>query len=312
MPRFETAEFKHVAIGTSAERAEERLSAIEILTVGSLQRRIAYISRTPTDSPSFTADGAAICFRGDGQLLRLELDGTSEPVVIGPPNAELCAVAAASAPPALRFTHEVKGGHAQIWRAGAGGSSSAGHEGQAAELAAAPRARPANRSSSSRAPSARTAAGSRLATIYCARCRPLGGAARELAGFFGGPGSLGASPWSPDGSAHRIREPRTGLSPAHRTIRVAGPRARAQNRRVPAAARQHHVELPVGAACPIRSGAGSVRRYAPGFSAILGFEDPQCPDFATLSNYCEPGEHFYCDQWTGRSAAGLADRARGA
>jgi ribosomal protein S18 acetylase RimI-like enzyme len=47
------------------------------------------------------------------------------------------------------------------------------------------------------------------------------------------------------------------------------------------------------------SGAGGVRRYAKGFSAILGFEDPLEPDFETLSNYCEPGEHFYCDQWTG-------------
>jgi ribosomal protein S18 acetylase RimI-like enzyme len=52
------------------------------------------------------------------------------------------------------------------------------------------------------------------------------------------------------------------------------------------------------------SGAGSVRRYAPGFSAILGFEDPRAPDFTTLSNYCEPGEHFYCDQWTGNAPPG--------
>jgi len=52
------------------------------------------------------------------------------------------------------------------------------------------------------------------------------------------------------------------------------------------------------------TGAGSVRRYAPGFSPILGFEDPRTPDFATLSNYCEPGEQFYCDQWTGAPPAG--------
>ncbi len=52
------------------------------------------------------------------------------------------------------------------------------------------------------------------------------------------------------------------------------------------------------------TGAGGVRRYAPGFSGILGFEDPREPDFGTLSNYCEPGEHFYCDQWTGAAPRG--------
>jgi ribosomal protein S18 acetylase RimI-like enzyme len=52
------------------------------------------------------------------------------------------------------------------------------------------------------------------------------------------------------------------------------------------------------------SGAGGVRRYARGFSAILGFEDPRAPDFDTLSNYCDPGEQFYCDQWSGAPPRG--------
>ena len=47
------------------------------------------------------------------------------------------------------------------------------------------------------------------------------------------------------------------------------------------------------------TGAGAVRRYAPGFSPIVGCADPQHPDFATLANYCEPGETFYID--TGRA-----------
>jgi GNAT superfamily N-acetyltransferase len=47
------------------------------------------------------------------------------------------------------------------------------------------------------------------------------------------------------------------------------------------------------------SGAGGARRYARGFSPILGFADPQQPDFAALAPYCEAGEHFYCDSWTG-------------
>ncbi len=47
------------------------------------------------------------------------------------------------------------------------------------------------------------------------------------------------------------------------------------------------------------TGAGSVRRYARGFSPIVGCENPQRPDFATLEKYCDPGESFYIDIWSG-------------
>lgn len=52
------------------------------------------------------------------------------------------------------------------------------------------------------------------------------------------------------------------------------------------------------------SGAGNARRYAQGFSPILGFADPEHPDFSALAPYCEPGEHFYCDGWSGAPPAG--------
>jgi GNAT superfamily N-acetyltransferase len=52
------------------------------------------------------------------------------------------------------------------------------------------------------------------------------------------------------------------------------------------------------------SGAGGARRYARGFSPILAFADLQQPDFAALAPFCEPGEHFYCDSWTGTPPAG--------
>ncbi|MES2070554.1 MAG: GNAT family N-acetyltransferase [Pseudomonadota bacterium] len=52
------------------------------------------------------------------------------------------------------------------------------------------------------------------------------------------------------------------------------------------------------------SGAGGARRYARGFSPILGFVDVQHPDFAALEPYCEAGEQFYCDSWTGAAPAG--------
>jgi ribosomal protein S18 acetylase RimI-like enzyme len=52
------------------------------------------------------------------------------------------------------------------------------------------------------------------------------------------------------------------------------------------------------------TGAGDVRRYAPGFSPIIGCRDPTQPDFDTLSNYCESGESLYIDIWPGTPPAG--------
>ena len=52
------------------------------------------------------------------------------------------------------------------------------------------------------------------------------------------------------------------------------------------------------------AGEGPVRRYASGFSPIIGCAEPQRPDFETLARYCEPGEHFYCESWTGTAPAG--------
>ena len=66
-----------------------------------------------------------------------------------------------------------------------------------------------------------------------------------------------------------------------------------------------------GPHAPLRIGRG---QRAPLCAGLLGHSrvrSSPAPDFATLSNYCQPGEHFYCDQWTGAAARGLADRARG-
>lgn len=52
------------------------------------------------------------------------------------------------------------------------------------------------------------------------------------------------------------------------------------------------------------SGAGGARRYARGFSPILAFADARQPDFAALAPFCEAGEHFYCDSWTGPAPDG--------
>lgn len=46
-------------------------------------------------------------------------------------------------------------------------------------------------------------------------------------------------------------------------------------------------------------GGATARRYAPGFSPMLGFASLQQPDFAALQPHCPPGEPFYCADWSG-------------
>lgn len=51
-------------------------------------------------------------------------------------------------------------------------------------------------------------------------------------------------------------------------------------------------------------GSGAARRYARGFSPIVGFADQARPDFDALARHCDPGEHFYCDGWSGPAPDG--------
>jgi ribosomal protein S18 acetylase RimI-like enzyme len=51
-------------------------------------------------------------------------------------------------------------------------------------------------------------------------------------------------------------------------------------------------------------GTDTARRYAVGFSPIVGFAEQQRPDFEALRPFCEAGEHFYCDGWSGRAPPG--------
>jgi GNAT superfamily N-acetyltransferase len=52
------------------------------------------------------------------------------------------------------------------------------------------------------------------------------------------------------------------------------------------------------------AGTDDARRYAPGFSPIVGFANARQPNFAALARFCESGEHFYCDGWSGIAPAG--------
>lgn len=58
-----------------------------------------------------------------------------------------------------------------------------------------------------------------------------------------------------------------------------------------------------GAHAGFASGSGEARRYAPGFSPIVGFANPERPDFDALAPYCSRGEHFYCADWDGPAPA---------
>jgi ribosomal protein S18 acetylase RimI-like enzyme len=52
------------------------------------------------------------------------------------------------------------------------------------------------------------------------------------------------------------------------------------------------------------TGSGAVRRYAPGFSPIIGCQDPERPDFRELEKHVAPGESLYVDIWSGAAPDG--------
>ena len=52
------------------------------------------------------------------------------------------------------------------------------------------------------------------------------------------------------------------------------------------------------------TGTDRARRYAPGFSPIVGFATPDEPDFDALVEHCDRDEHFYCDAWSGAPPRG--------
>ena len=57
----------------------------------------------------------------------------------------------------------------------------------------------------------------------------------------------------------------------------------------------------VGPHARFAAGSGGARRYARGFSPIVGFATPEDPDFDALGAVCNADEHFYCDAWSGKA-----------
>lgn len=60
----------------------------------------------------------------------------------------------------------------------------------------------------------------------------------------------------------------------------------------------------IGRQARFASGTGRARRFAKGFSPLLGFEDPERADFDAIAPFCDAGEPFYCDGWSGAAPAG--------
>lgn len=59
----------------------------------------------------------------------------------------------------------------------------------------------------------------------------------------------------------------------------------------------------VGPHAKYATGAGEARRYARGFSPIVGFADAERPALDALLPYCDPGERLYCGGWLGVAPA---------
>ena len=59
-----------------------------------------------------------------------------------------------------------------------------------------------------------------------------------------------------------------------------------------------------GAHAVYSQGTDRARRYAPGFSPMLGFACAEDPDFEAMAPFCAAGENFYIDVWSGKGPPG--------
>jgi TolB protein len=196
---YEVAKFSRVSLGLLPKRSDIRTSAIEIIPLGSLDRRVVYLSKAPLDTPSFTGAGNAICFREDGRLMYFSLTANTDPRLVGAENADECALARPITTSPWQVSHEVKGGRAQIFRKGAG-------ETKPMRLTSdqfsnwMPRLSPDGGSIAFISGLSPPENGKPSPGDYLLRELPsAGGKPRELARFFGGLGALGPAPWSTDG-----------------------------------------------------------------------------------------------------------------
>ncbi|HEX6637252.1 MAG TPA: hypothetical protein VF033_06310 [Steroidobacteraceae bacterium] len=195
---FETVRFSSVTVGLPPERRAVRISAIEIVPVDSLNRRILWYSSGRLEVPSFTARGDAICFRDAGEIKRLSLAGRSEPTRVAGEDLAGCEPASRPISAGQRVVHRVAGNRAQIWLEPAEGKPQQLTRGKGNHWQ--PRLAPDALSLVFLSSDTRAVDGKPGTGDYLLVQRALaGGEERVLAQFHGGPGSLGIAPWSPDG-----------------------------------------------------------------------------------------------------------------
>ncbi len=59
-----------------------------------------------------------------------------------------------------------------------------------------------------------------------------------------------------------------------------------------------------GAQRDLTTGTDRIRRYAPGFPAIIAYADVENPDFGAIAEFCSPKERFFCAEWRGAVPSG--------
>ncbi|HTO02764.1 MAG TPA: DUF5050 domain-containing protein [Opitutus sp.] len=77
----ETATFSNVELGAPPPLST-RTTALEVIALASLDRRVVYRAEGKMESPHFSPDGAALFFNRDGRIERVTLEATASPVVI--------------------------------------------------------------------------------------------------------------------------------------------------------------------------------------------------------------------------------------
>jgi hypothetical protein len=79
---FETARFAAVELGTPPPPSTAHTSALEVLSLSSLDRRVAYRAEGRMEAPHFSPDGAALYFDRGGRIYRLKLPATGLPAIV--------------------------------------------------------------------------------------------------------------------------------------------------------------------------------------------------------------------------------------
>jgi TolB protein len=87
---FETGTFSAVELSALPPPSTARTSALEVISLSSLDRRVVYRATGRMESPHFSTDGTALYFNRDGRIHRVKADGTEPPVVIDTGSATRC------------------------------------------------------------------------------------------------------------------------------------------------------------------------------------------------------------------------------